>query len=81
MDKLEDLPVAVDLAAIESAMRPFLLSEGEELRWRSEVGRRWASTLARLVTGREAARDREANASTRTPGAPATNAIGSDAAT
>ena len=58
METLDGLPIAVGAAAIDSAMRPFLLSEGAELRWRSEVARRWVSTIARMVTGRESSRER-----------------------
>lgn len=58
LQPLSNLPVAVDPAAIDSAMQPFLVSEGDELRWRKEVWRRQVSTLARLVTGRES-RDRQ----------------------
>ena len=57
---LDELPIRVDPAAIDAAMRPFLVSEGEGLRWNREVARRWIGTLARLVTGREAGRDRGA---------------------
>lgn len=60
MESLADLPIAVDPAAIDAAMRPFLVSEGDDLRWRNEVARRWLATLARLVTGKEAARDKRA---------------------
>ena len=60
MQTLDELPVAVDPARIESAMRPFLVSDGDDLRWRAEVARRWASTLARLLTGRETDRGRQA---------------------
>ena len=60
MESLSDLPIDVDPAAIDAAMRPFLVSEGDDLRWRREVGRRWLGTLARLATGKEAARDKGA---------------------
>lgn len=60
MQRLSDLPIRFDAAAIDSAMRPFLVSEGETLRWHGEVARRGISTLARLVSGREAERDRGA---------------------
>ncbi|HEU5483196.1 MAG TPA: hypothetical protein VFU80_08925, partial [Sphingomicrobium sp.] len=58
MQSLADLPIAIDPAAIDAAMRPFLVSESNGLRWRGEVGRRWASTLVRRLTGRESGRDR-----------------------
>lgn len=60
MESLGDLPIAVDPAAIDAAIQPFLISEGSDLRWRSEVARRWLATLARLVTAKEAARDKGA---------------------
>ena len=60
MQQLEDLPVAIDPAAIDSAMRPFLVSDRHRFRWRAEVARRWVATLARIVTGSEARRDRGA---------------------
>jgi len=60
LQPLPNLPISADPAAIDAAMRPFLVSEGEELRWRSEVARRQVSTLARMLTGREAKRDRSA---------------------
>lgn len=60
MQPLTDLPITVDPAAIDSAIQPFLVSEGEDLRWRSEVARRWASAIARLLSRREAGRDRGA---------------------
>ncbi|HET9458374.1 MAG TPA: class I SAM-dependent methyltransferase [Sphingomicrobium sp.] len=59
MQPLSDIPISVDAAAIEAAMRPFLVSEGEARRWRAEVTRRGVSTLARLLSGRESERDRE----------------------
>jgi SAM-dependent methyltransferase len=58
LQPLSRLPIAIDPAAIDAAMRPFLVSESENMRWRREVYRRRGSTLARLLTGREAARDR-----------------------
>lgn len=57
---LDDLPVKIDAAAIDSAMKPFLVSEGDELRWRGAVGRRWIGTLGRLATGSGSNRDRAA---------------------
>lgn len=56
---LSDPPVSVDSAAIDAALKSFLVSEGESLRWSIEVARRGVSTLARLLSGREAERDRE----------------------
>ena len=58
LQPLDQIRTRVDAAAIDAAMRPFLVSEGQELRWQSEVARRWVSTVARLVTGSEAARDK-----------------------
>lgn len=58
MTGLDGLPIAIDPAAIDSAMQPFLVSEGEELRWRSAVARRLMTALLRLVTGSEAGRHR-----------------------
>lgn len=60
MDCLATLPVGVDAGEIDAALRPFLVSEGDGIRWRTEVGRRWLSTLVRLVTGTEAERDKGA---------------------
>ena len=53
----------VDNQRLNAALRPFLVSEGDHPRWHKEVARRWISTLVRLATGREAARDRAAIAS------------------
>ena len=57
LQPLDGLPVKIDAAAIDSAIAPFLVSEGDELRWRGAVGRRWIGTLGRLATGRESKRD------------------------
>lgn len=57
---LGELPIHVDPAAIDVAMKPFLVSEGNEFRWRGAVGRRWIGTLGRLASRKEAARDRGA---------------------
>ncbi|MGI8705456.1 MAG: class I SAM-dependent methyltransferase [Sphingomicrobium sp.] len=57
---MDELPVDVDPAEIDSAMRPFLVSANGGLRWTMEVARRRAATVVRMVTGREAARDRSA---------------------
>lgn len=57
MQPLGHLPMKIDPAAIDSAIEPFLVSEGDELRWRGAVGRRWIGTLGRLATGRESKRD------------------------
>lgn len=58
LKSLSRLPITVDPRAIDSAMAPFLVSEGESLRWHTEVFRRQLSTLARFAAGREAGRDR-----------------------
>lgn len=60
MQPLDDLPVKIDASAIDSAIKPFLVSEGDELRWRGAVGRRWIGTLGRLATGRGSRRDKAA---------------------
>jgi len=56
---LPDIPISVEPAAIDAAMQPFLVSEGDVLRWKLEVARRGVSTLARLLSGRESERGRE----------------------
>jgi len=56
MRRLDALPVAIDPDAIESALAPFIVAKDRPLRWRAEVARRWISTLARIVTGRESER-------------------------
>ena len=58
MRPLAELPVAIDPAAIDAAMQPFLVSDGDALRWQTEVARRWASTVARTLTGRESRREK-----------------------
>jgi SAM-dependent methyltransferase len=55
---LRQPPIDIDAAEIDAAMRPFLVSECKKLRWRGEVARRWVSTIARMIGGRETARDR-----------------------
>lgn len=57
LQPLEELPIRVDAAAIDSAIAPFVASEGDELRWRGAVGRRWIGTLGRLATGSGSKRD------------------------
>lgn len=60
LKSLDELPIQVDPAEIDSAIRPFLVSEDDSLRWTMEVARRRADTLVRLVTGRESERGRSA---------------------
>jgi SAM-dependent methyltransferase/tetratricopeptide (TPR) repeat protein len=58
LQNLEDLPIAVDPADIEAAMSPFLDSEADDRRWNEWHGKIWRHTVDRLVSGREANRDR-----------------------
>jgi SAM-dependent methyltransferase len=57
---LAELPVPIDPAAIDAAMQPFLVSDGDALRWQTEVARRWVSTVARTLTRRESRREKGA---------------------
>ncbi|HUG46335.1 MAG TPA: class I SAM-dependent methyltransferase [Sphingomicrobium sp.] len=56
---LAELPVSIDPEKVEAAIAPFLVAQGDGLRWRAEVARRWGSTLFRLLAGRETGRDRQ----------------------
>lgn len=56
MQRLEELPVAIDPTAIQSALAPFLVAKDRPLRWHGEVARRWISTVVRMFTGRESGR-------------------------
>jgi SAM-dependent methyltransferase len=58
LQPLARLPIDVDPAAIDSAMRPFLVSEGDAFGWRKALCRRWLSTILRMATGQEESRDR-----------------------
>lgn len=56
---LDDLPVLVDLGEIEMAIRPFLVSEGDNRRWDKVRGTLWRDTIGRLAAGRVPVRDRD----------------------
>lgn len=58
LDSLEKLPIAIDPAEIDAAMRPFFVSEGDDRRWNQLHAILWRGTLDRLIAGREAYRDR-----------------------
>ena len=55
---LEDLPIAIDAAAIDAAMGPFLVSGLDDRRWNHLQSKIWRNTIDRLVVGREVKRDR-----------------------
>lgn len=50
LQRLEQLPVAIDRSAIEAAMHPFLVTGGEADRiWRADYRRRYSKTVRRMI--------------------------------
>jgi ubiquinone/menaquinone biosynthesis C-methylase UbiE len=59
LQSLSDLPIAVDPAAIQASMGPFLARGADEQRWNEWHDKLWRHTADRLLSGREANRDRD----------------------
>lgn len=56
---LDDLPITVDPAQIDIALRPFIVAEADERRWNSRIAALWSDTIDRLLAGDQAIRDRD----------------------